>query len=503
VNGPGTRAAAAAALALGLGCAAPPERVVVASKSFTESVILGEIATQLARSAGHPVLHRREIGGTRLLWEQLVAGAIDVYPEYTGTLRQEIFGGEVEDLDAALRERGLRRTGPLGFDNTYALGMRGEHAQELGIRTISDLRAHPGLRLRFSNEFMNRGDGWPSLRERYGLPQRDVRGVEHALAYRSLAGGSVDVTDLYSTDAEIAYYDLRVLEDDLGHFPRYEALLVYRAGLAPAIVRALERLEGRIDAAAMTALNARARPADVSQRVPERRVAADFLEAALDVRVQVQEETRAARIWRTTRTHCALVGISLAAAIALALPLGIACARRPRLGQGVLGAVGIVQTIPAIALLVMLIAPVYAVVDRLGRGDNAAWTAIVALFLYSLLPIVRNTTAGLQGIPLELRESAEALGLEPGARLRLVELPMASRTILAGIKTAAVINVGFATLGGFIGAGGFGQPIFTGIRLDDNGMILEGAVPAALLALAVQGGFELAERVLVPRGLRL
>jgi osmoprotectant transport system permease protein len=129
--------------------------------------------------------------------------------------------------------------------------------------------------------------------------------------------------------------------------------------------------------------------------------------------------------------------------------------------------------------------------------------AIVALFLYSLLPIVRNTYVGLHDIPSDIRESAEALGLPVRARLRLIELPLAARAILAGIKISAVINVGTATLGALIGAGGYGQPILTGIRLDDVGLILQGAVPSAVLALLVQGLFEIAERILVPKGLRL
>jgi osmoprotectant transport system permease protein len=162
-------------------------------------------------------------------------------------------------------------------------------------------------------------------------------------------------------------------------------------------------------------------------------------------------------------------------------------------GQPVLAGAGLIQTIPSLALLVFMI-------PLLGLG---APSAIAALFLYSLLPIIRNTYAGLLGIPLNIRESAEALGLAPMARLRLIELPLASRTILAGIKTAAVINVGTATLGGLIGAGGFGQLIFSGIRKDDNALTLEGAIPAALLALAVLGLFELAERFFVPRGLTL
>jgi osmoprotectant transport system permease protein len=167
------------------------------------------------------------------------------------------------------------------------------------------------------------------------------------------------------------------------------------------------------------------------------------------------------------------------------------CKRR-RIGQAVLGIAGVLQTIPSLALLVFMI-------PLLGIG---AAPAIVALFLYSLLPIIRNTAAGLAGIPPSIVESAEALGLPAGARLRVVELPMASRSILAGIKTSAVLNVGTATLGALIGAGGYGQPILTGIRLDHVGLILEGAVPAALLALAVQGLFEGLERWVVPEGLR-
>jgi osmoprotectant transport system permease protein len=180
-------------------------------------------------------------------------------------------------------------------------------------------------------------------------------------------------------------------------------------------------------------------------------------------------------------------------ALLVAIPLGIFAAKFRAIGQVVLAVAGLIQTIPTLALLVFMI-PLF------GIGSKPA---IFALFLYSLLPIVRNTYAGLGDIPPAIRESAAALGLPPGARLRRVELPMASRAILAGIKTSAVINVGTATLGALIGAGGYGQPILTGIRLDNISLILQGAVPAAVLALVVQGLFELLERVLVPKGLRL
>lgn len=477
---------------LWLGCAAasaqePP--LVVGSKTFTESVVLGEVGAGLARDAGLAVEHRRQLGGTRILWRALLEGDVDAYPEYTGTLKQELLqmpGASDAQLHAALAERGIAMTAPLGFDNTYALGMRAARATALGIETISDLREHPTLQIGLSNEFMQRADGWPGLRDAYRLPQQPD-GLDHDLAYRGLASGALDVTDLYSTDAEIPYYDLAVLEDDRGYFPEYEAVYLYRADLArraPQWLAALQGLAGRIDAATMQRLNARVK----LDRETEAAVATEWLGV-----VAPDERGRASRVWQRTGEHLALVGISLGLALLAALPLGVLAARKPRLGQVVLSTTGLLQTLPSLAVFVFMI-PLFGI----GAGP-----AIAALFLYSLLPIVRNTHAGLAGIPRELRETAAALGLPPRTRLWRVELPLALRTILAGIKTAAVINVGTATLGALIGAGGYGQPILAGIRLDDIGLILEGAVPAALLALAVQGGFELVERGLTPRGLRL
>jgi osmoprotectant transport system permease protein len=475
----------------------------VASKAFTESVILGEIAAQVASAAGTPAQHRRALGGSRLCWDALLGGEIDLYPEYTGTLTQELVrnlvpaGADATALRAALRGRGIGVIGPLGFDNTYAIGMRAAVAAGRGIRSLSDLGRHPDLRFGFSNEFMNRRDGWPGLAARYALPQTTVQGLDHDLAYRGLRDGRLDATDLYQTDAEIRRYDLRVLADDRGFFPRYDAVLVYRLDAEarwPAAFAALRRLEGTIDAPAMIAMNAHVK----LDKLAEDAVAAAFVGAhagtfgAATVSAAATPGTRARRIWQRTREHLALVAVSLLAAIAVALPLGILAARRPRLGQLVLAAVGMVQTIPSLALLVFMI-------PLLGIG---ALPATAALFLYSLLPIVRNTHAGLRAIAPSVRDAAAALGLPPLAILWQIELPLATGTILAGIKSAAVINVGTATLGALIGAGGLGQPIFSGIRLDDLPLILEGAVPASVLALAVQGVFDLLDRAAVPRGLR-
>jgi osmoprotectant transport system permease protein len=493
-------------LALSGSAHAASKTLRVASKAFTESVILAEIVTQLERSAGVDAEHHAGLGGTRLVWDALIGGSIDVYPEYTGTLLDEILGaGPVHEgstrpsdpvtrawLEHALAAHGVGMTAPLGFNNTYAVGFTAVRAQALGIRRISDLRSHAELRFAFSNEFLSRHDGWPALQQRYGLPQSNVSGLDHDLAYKALQSGAIDATDLYTTDAEIRRYALLPLDDDLAFFQRYDAVLLYRlditAKVGDSALSNLHRLEGRIDASQMAALNARAK----LDRVPEATVAASFLQQALGSTAASPAQSAARVILARTVEHLWLVGTSLLAAIAIAIPLGVFAAKNQKWGQVVLAVVGVIQTLPTLALLVFMI-PLFGI---------GGLPAVVALFLYSLLPIVRNTHAGLIGIPTALIESAQALGLPRGALLRLIELPLASPLILAGIKSAAVINVGTATLGALIGAGGLGQPIFTGIRLDNLSLILQGAIPASLLALAVQGLFEIIERWLVPRGLR-
>jgi osmoprotectant transport system permease protein len=479
------------------------------SKSFIESALLGEVLRELAESAGAHAEHVARLGDTSKVWNALLAGEVDAYCEYTGTLRQEILAREKvrsqEDLGRALEARGLRMSRSLGFSNNYAVGMREDRASALGIRTISDLRNHPELKLGLSHPFLERGDGWRGLQKRYDLPFRTPEGLEHSLVYVGLQQGTLDVVDLYTTDAAIPHYGLRVLEDDRQYFPRYDAVVLYRADLAeraPEVVKAFLRLEGAISAETMQSMNARV---EIDHN-PDAQVASDYLAEKLGLHVDVVLETRTQRLERATWQHIRLVAISLALGIVCAVPLGVLAARRPVLGQLILGAVGIIQTIPALALLTLLIVllgQMRELVEKMGLSSIGVFPAIIALFLYSLLPILRNTHAGLHDIPLQIRESAEALGLSSFARLYLVELPMASRSILAGIKTAAVINVGFATLGGLIGAGGYGQAIITGLDKTDYKLMLEGAIPAMVLALLVQGIFEIAEQFLVPKGLRL
>ena len=431
------------------------------------------------------------------MFQALTSGDVDVYPDYTGTISEVILQGQsaytLADMRRLLAPRGIGVSEPLGFNDGYALAIPERTADRLGVRTLSDLARHPELRLGLTHEFLGRADGWPGSRA-YGLDPSSPRGIQHELAYQAIASNKIDVTDIYTTDAQIAQLGLRVLDDDRGFFPRYDAVLLYRLDLerrAPAAFAAMMRLAGRIDETRMIRANARV----VLAQRPFAEAADSLLVETLGRRGGTADAgtTMWRRIARDTMQHMKLVLISLAAAIAVGVPLGIAAARAPGIASVAIGATGLLQTIPSLALLALLI-PV------LGSG---AKPALVALFLYSLLPIVRNTCTGLATLPPPLLESARALGLSTRARLLRIELPMASPSILAGIKTSAVINVGSATLAALVGAGGLGDPILTGIQLRQPALILQGAIPAALLALLVEWGFERLDRRIVPRGLTL
>ena len=474
----------------GAACAAPT--VVVGSKRFTESYLLGEIVRQTLVAQGLPAEHRQGLGNTGILEQALASGAVDVYPEYTGTIVRELLKRQgnpsLAELNEWLAPRGLKAAVPLGFNNTYALAMPEARAAALGIVRISDLLGPKaqGLRLGLSHEFLERGDGWPALKAAYKLPQASANGLDHGLAYEAIRAGTVDVIDIYSTDAKVGRYALRVLQDDLGFFPKYEAVLLMRAALDPA---PLARLTGRIDAAAMIAMNAQVELDGQSFAA----VAKQFVDGGAAV-VGKAPQSLMQRLFapdfaRLAGQHLMLVFGSLAIAILVGVPLGVAAWRWPRSAGWLLGVVAVLQTVPSLALLAFLIALL---------GSIGFVPALIALFLYALLPIVRNTHAGLQGVPAGLAQAALSLGLTRAQSLREVQLPLALPTLMAGVKTAAVINVGTATMAAFIGAGGFGERIVAGLAVNDSGAMLAGALPAAVLALLVQGAFDLTERWLVP-----
>jgi osmoprotectant transport system permease protein len=482
------------------GAAASPDGAIrVGSKSFTESYILAEIAAQVIEQVGEARAERRVgLGGTGVTQRALESDAIDLYPEYTGTLTRVILKDAslqtIEDIRGRLARRGLTTSGSLGFANTYALATRADLAERLGLRTISDLVGHPALRAAFSSGFLEREDGWPGLRVVYGLRLARTDVMEHALTYRALASGEVDLMDVFSTDGQLERLRLRLLEDDRHFFPDYSAVLLVRREMTERFPRTWARLrevlEGRLDDRRMARLNAMV---DLDGRhVTE--AAAAFLAGGTPAAPDAAATRHALvdEIVALTRDHLILVVISVGVAVVLGIPMGILAARFRRTGQLELSVIAMLQTVPALALLMFMI-PLFGI----GKGP-----ALVALSLYALLPIARNTYAGLMAIDRTLLEIAWVLRLGELRRLLRIELPLSTITIMAGIKTAAVTTVGTATLAAFIGGGGYGTLIVRGLALDDTATILAGAAPAALMALAFHGVFELLDRWVVPRGLR-
>jgi osmoprotectant transport system permease protein len=470
--------AAVCALLILTPASAGSQPLTVGSKRFTESYILGEIISQTAGGT-----HKPGLGNTAILLEALKAGSIDVYPEYTGTIAREILKSEerldLSEINRQLAALGLAASTPLGFSNSYALGMRRKDAERLSVRKVSDLPKHPALRFGLSHEFLGRRDGWPGLRSTYGLPQKP-RGLDHGIAYEALAAGEIDVMDLYTTDAKIERYAIVALDDDRHFFPAYDAVLLYRSEVARRI-EPLKKLEGKIDAATMVRLNARAE----IDKVAFDDVAREFLGSGTQARRNLWSAMFAPDFGRLLLEHLGLVFGSLALAALVGIPLGLLAAKYSWLAQPVLASTGLLQTIPSLALLAFLI-PV--------TGTIGVWPALIALFLYALLPITRNTYTGIVEVPPGLVHAGTALGLSPGQVLVKVEMPLASPVIMAGVKTSAVINVGTATIAAFIGAGGFGERIAQGLALNDHAVLLAGALPAAVLALLVHALFELAER---------
>ena len=493
--------------------------IVVASKPFGESYILAELFAQLLEARGYAVERRPGLGATEIAFSALRSGAIDVYPEYTGTGLLAILGAdsvpaggaratfELVAREFALRY-GARWLPPLGFENTYAVAVRQETARRYGLRTLSDLaRAGPSLTAGLTADFIGRPDGLPGLARHYGLRFAAVRPLLPAVKYQALASGAVDVIDGYSTDGLIARYDLAVLDDDRDFFPPYEAAALVGARAqrdAPGAVLALTELSGRLDGPTMRGLNRRLEV----DGVPVAQVAAAELRrlglVAGDRRASEAPERRArgslaSELWgerltigRRTLRHLALTGASLLGAVVVGVPLGLLLERWRRGAEGVVRGVGLLQTVPSIALLAFM-------VPLLGIG---VVPALVALFLYSLYPIVRNTYSGVRDADPAAVSAARAVGMTPAQVLGHVRLPLAAPIVMAGVRTAAVINVGTATLAAFVGAGGLGEPIVSGLALADSRQVLAGAIPAALLALLVDLALGGAERMVTPRGLR-
>jgi osmoprotectant transport system permease protein len=470
------------------------DQVVVGSKIFTESYILGEIAAQNLENSSHLAVDRKlGMGSTGVLFEALKIGAIDLYPDYSGTIAETILKNprlkSLEEIRAALSPLGLTISDSLGFNNTYALAVKESVARKYKIEKISDLKNLTSwIRAAFSYEFMDRQDGYHGMINRYQLEflPAKVSRMEHSLVYRAIDDNAVDLIEVYSTDANIKKFELRVLQDDLNYFPRYEAVWLATQSFVekhPEGWRNLLKIQNKISAEKMITMNA---SADI-EKSEFSQIAADFLGVGGAHRQRLAHE-----IWQRTKEHLRLVGISVLFSIVFGIPLGVFAARSYVAGQSILLLSALIQTIPTLALLCFLI-PIFGVGIK---------PAIVALCLYSLLPVVLNTFTGIRMVDRKHIENAKAFGLSQLQIMTKIVLPIASPTILAGVKTATIVGIGTATLAALIGAGGYGALIISGLSLNNMRTILMGAIPAALLALAAHFLFNLIGNALISKGLR-
>ncbi|HZJ01750.1 MAG TPA: glycine betaine ABC transporter substrate-binding protein [Gemmatimonadaceae bacterium] len=500
---------------------APARPVVIASKPFGESYLLAEMFAQVLESRGMPVTRRFGFGATEVAFGALRSNSIDVYPEYTGTGLIAILHDSLPDSIARdplrvyahvsrefSRRWGMRWLPPLGFENTYAIAVRQETAAKYNLKTLTDLaRAGPNLNAGLTADFIGRPDGLAGLRKAYDLTFKSVRSLSPALKYQALAQGGVDVVDGYSTDGLLAKYDLVVLLDDKRFFPPYQAAALAGDRLAvtnPRAIAALSLLSGKLDERTMRGLNQRvevnhedaasvAKSAlsalglidtpDGAGSTESTSSRAGFLQYLLDHRSNIIDQTL---------RHLLLSALALLAAIVIGIPLGLALERRRHAAEGTLAVLGVIETIPSIALLAFML-PLFGV---------GVAPALTALWLYALYPVVRATYTGVREADPDAVEAAEALGTTPSQRLLWIRLPLATPVIMSGVRTAAVIIVGAATLAAFIGAGGLGEPIVQGLALADTRLVLTGAIPAAILAVLVDRILAIGERILRPPHLR-
>lgn len=497
--------------------AAAEKTITVGSKNFMENRLLAEVFAQLIESRTRFAVNRRPgLAGTQVCFEALKTGGIDLYPEYTGTglvtLLREPPMGEPTAVLNRVRSEFLERwnlwwIAPLGFDNSYALALPRDQAQILGIRTISDLvRIAPTLRGGFGYEFIERQDGLIGLKRKYGLQFKEVVGMQETLKYQAAANGDVDLLDVYTTDGRLSVYDFLVLEDDRHFFPPYDAAVLVRGETLeqyPELAPVLSLLTNAFTPQRMREWNLRVQ----EQGQPVAQVAREILRD-LHLHTDSRPLHSAAPTYATpslflymwnmrgtlayrTMEHLSLAGLGLLLGIALALPIGLLLERWRTGAETIIRVIGMSQTIPSIALLAFMI-PLFGV---------GTFPAIMALWIYSLFPILRNTYSGLRDAAPNVVETGRALGMTEWQILRSVRLPLAAPTIMAGVRTSAIWTLGTATLAAFIGAGGLGVPIVAGLQLADVNLILSGALPATILALGVDALLAWVEQAVKPRGL--
>lgn len=489
------------------------KHITIGSKNFTEQYVLAEIIAQTLEARLDIEVERKlNLGGSSFCYEALKSGGIDIYPEYTGTGLMNLLDQPIEtnpkkayQIVKALfdAQDGLIFGEPFGFNNSWAFAVSKDNPLFSDVHMISDLaKVADQLRIGVVHEFLDRQDGYPDFLKHYQFEGlfTSAQAFTPGLLFPAIANDSVNVIVVNATDGLIGAQNLKLLTDDKQFFPPYEAAPFYRAelNLIPNLPEVMASFRDIISSDEMIELNYKvdALGLTASEAAREFLISKGIITTDEPVLVQAQTVVKPSLIeyfWHEkdqllhyVLEHLFLVLVSLGFAVLLSVPVGIVLTRYTELSGPVFAVTNILQTIPSMALLGALI-PLFGV---------GLTPALIALFLYALLPIIRNTYTGIKEIDPLLIEATRGLGLTNHQILFKVELPLSLPMVMAGIRTSSVLVVGTATLAAFIGAGGLGDPIFRGISSVDNNKILFGAIPAALLAVMLDRLFNRLEQAL-------
>jgi osmoprotectant transport system permease protein len=490
--------------------------IVIGSKKFTESIILGEILSIiLEEKYQETVVRKFGLGGTKIAFDALVNEDIHTYPEYTGTGYVMILKQDGENDPKKVfnivnqlfqKKWDIHWSPPIGFNNTYALAVKKDNPSFTSIHKLSQLQnAVDKYSYAAPYEFMERKDGHTRFSNFYQLNfnQKNIISMEAGLMYSAINEKKVDMVIVYSTDGRIKASQLKLLKDDKSFFPPYFASFLSKNSYLkknPNLEKAQNLIGDLISESEMVEMN------DHVDRLKEDpyQIAKNFL-IYKEIISGVQRETKQKRnifsyAWNKRNyllqllwQHVSISFMALSLGCLFSLPCGILVTRYKKLSKIIFPIINTIQTIPSVALLGFMI-------PLLGIGFLPT---IIALFLYSLLPIIRNTYTGIKSVDKSYLESAKGIGLSHFQILLKIEIPLALPFILSGVRTAAVIVIGTATLAALIGAGGFGDPIFRGVSTINSNLILIGAIPSALLAIVVDKLLASLENILVSKGLRL
>lgn len=491
------------------------EPIIIGSKAFSESIINAEMLGQLLESKGQAVTRKLSLGGTKVAFDALNHGGIHVYPDYTGTGYIMILkkNGErdpdkVHDIVSRdfLDKFDIKWSKSLGFNNTYALTKRRDDKKLSFAKTISDVSGKlQNTKLGAPYEFMERLDGYKGLAKTYNLnfAAENLTSLNAGLMYNAIKDKQVDMIVSYSTDGRIKAFNLEILKDDKNYFPPYQPAFLVKSNTFikyPLLKESIESLEGIISEEEMVEMN------DQVDRLKQqpKLVARNFLiKKGLLKGVQTKKQkeqsflsfmvSRKAELFKLLGEHLLLSFVAIFFALLVSVPTGVLLTRKKKAAQIVFPIVNTIQTIPSLALLGFLI-------PLLGIGFAPA---ALALFLYSLLPLVRNTYEGIKAVDRNFVEASKGIGLTNFQILFRVEIPLALPIILAGLRTATVIVIGTATLAALIGAGGLGDPIFRGVATVNSNLILLGAIPSALLAIAADKMIGVVGNLFISKGIKL